>query len=72
MMDKFNIAEYERDVAYDTDETLGEADVWHEGTKSFYRAKLLKRLTPEEALFDPTDDTLPPTEGLNPPGPRWL
>jgi hypothetical protein len=28
---------------------LGVADVYHEGTKSFYRAGLLKKLTPEEA-----------------------
>jgi hypothetical protein len=29
-------------------EDLGEADVWHQGTKSFYRAQLLKKLTPED------------------------
>ena len=34
-------------------EDLGTADVWHEGTKSYYRAKLLKKLTPEEVNFDP-------------------
>lgn len=34
---------------------LGNADVWHEGTKSFYNAKLLKKLTSEEATFDPYD-----------------
>lgn len=34
---------------------LGEADVWHNGSRSYYRARLLKRLTPEEANFDPTD-----------------
>lgn len=31
------------------------ADVWHEGSKSFYRAKLLKQLTSEEALHHPLD-----------------
>lgn len=35
---------------------LGEADVWHRGTRSYYRARLLKKLTLNEALFDPTDD----------------
>jgi hypothetical protein len=35
---------------------LGYADVWHEGTKSFYHAKLLRKLTPEEALKHPDDD----------------
>jgi hypothetical protein len=34
---------------------LGIADVWHEGSKSYYRAKLFKKLTPEEAEFDPTE-----------------
>lgn len=28
---------------------LGTADVYHEGTKSFYHAALIKKLTPEEA-----------------------
>lgn len=27
----------------------GVADMWHEGTKSFYRAGIIKKLTPEEA-----------------------
>jgi len=31
------------------------ADVWHEGSKSFYRAQLLEKLTPEQALHDPTE-----------------
>jgi hypothetical protein len=35
---------------------LGIADVWHNGTKSYYRAKLLKKLTTAEALFDPTEE----------------
>lgn len=35
--------------------TLGTADVWHQGSRSFYRAKLLKKLTITEASFDPTD-----------------
>lgn len=32
---------------------LGIADVWHEGSKSFHRAKLLKKITEEEALHSP-------------------
>lgn len=30
----------------------GIADVWHEGSKSFYRAALLDKLTVEDALVD--------------------
>jgi len=37
---------------------LGMADVWHEGSKSFYRARLVTKITPEEALDEP--DTSPP------------
>lgn len=37
---------------------LGTADMWHNGTKSYYRAKLLKKLTMEEALFDPTEEPI--------------
>jgi uncharacterized protein YjiS (DUF1127 family) len=33
-----------------------EADVWHEGSQSFYRAKLLHKLTPEEV------DAAPPAQ----------
>jgi hypothetical protein len=33
-----------------------EADVWHEGSQSFYRAKLLYKLTPEEV------DAAPPAQ----------
>jgi hypothetical protein len=35
---------------------LGIADVWHEGTKSFYRARLLKKLTHEEVFRSPLDE----------------
>jgi hypothetical protein len=35
---------------------LGVADVWHQGSRSYYRAQLLKKLTPEEAEFDPTEE----------------
>lgn len=38
---------------------LEEADVWHEGSRSFYRARLLKKLTPEEALLGPSEPALP-------------
>lgn len=41
-----------------SDRLLGTADVWHNGTKSYYRAKLLKKLTTEEALFDPTEEPI--------------
>ena len=34
---------------------ITEADVWHEGSKSFYRAKLLRRLTPGEAFSEPPE-----------------
>lgn len=34
---------------------MGYADVWHQGTRSYYYAKLLRKLTPEEAEFDPTE-----------------
>ena len=30
------------------EEDFGEADVWHNGTRSFYRAKLLKKLTKQD------------------------
>ena len=30
------------------EEDFGEADVWHNGTRSFYRAKLLKKLTEKD------------------------
>ena len=30
------------------EENFGEADVWHNGTRSFYRAKLLKKLTKQD------------------------
>jgi hypothetical protein len=36
-----------------------EADVWHEGSQSFYRAKLLCKLTPEEV------DVAPPAQTPN-------
>jgi hypothetical protein len=29
-------------------ELLGEADVWHEGSRSFYRARLMHKLTPQQ------------------------
>lgn len=32
-----------------------EADVWHEGSKSFYRAKLLHKLTPGEVFSGPPE-----------------
>lgn len=35
-----------------TQDLEGEADVWHQGSKSFYRAKLIKKLTPEEVFVD--------------------
>ena len=35
---------------------LGTADVWHEGSRSYYRARLLKKLTLVEANFDPTEE----------------
>lgn len=34
---------------------LGKADVWHEGSLSFYHAQLLRKLTPEEALALPPE-----------------
>src|SRR6266403_3509564 len=40
---------------------LGEADVWHNGSESFYRARLLKKLTREEALVDPTGESSTPS-----------
>lgn len=40
-------------------ENLGTADVWHEGSRSFYTALLLHRLTPEEALRDGTEVAQP-------------
>ncbi len=33
----------------------GEADVWHEGSKSFYRATLLHKLTPEDVFSEPPE-----------------
>ena len=35
---------------------LGIAAVWHQGSRSYYRAQLLKKLTPEEAELDPTEE----------------
>jgi gamma-glutamylcysteine synthetase len=32
---------------------LHQADVYHEGSKSYYTALLLKRISPEEALYTP-------------------
>ncbi len=31
-------------------------DVWHEGTKSFYLAAIVKKLSDQEALGHPLDD----------------
>lgn len=43
-----------------------EADVWHEGSRSFYRAKLLHRLTPEAAFSEPPEIAYPSTSN-----PTW-
>lgn len=52
----------------DAQEDLGEADVWHEGSQSFYHARLLRKLTPEEALALPPeiegDDEVRKTPGV--------
>lgn len=36
--------------------TLGTADVWHQGSKQHYRARLLEKITPEQFYFDPTEE----------------
>lgn len=41
------------DPTAEPESELGNADVYHEGTKSFYYAKLLKKITVEQAAFDP-------------------
>jgi hypothetical protein len=43
-------------------EEYGEADVWHEGSRSFYRANLLYKLTPEEVDVAPPAQTPPKQE----------
>lgn len=37
------------------------ADVWHEGSRSFYRAMLLKKLALDEVFFDPAGSPEAPT-----------
>lgn len=47
-------------------DSLGEADVWHEGSQSFYRAKLLKKLTPEDAMVVPPEVDSPSELDIDP------
>ncbi len=34
---------------------LGTADVYHNGTKQHYRARLLEKITPEQFYYDPME-----------------
>lgn len=44
--------------ALETDDLAAEtADVWHAGSNSFYRARLLEKLTPKQADADPPTET---------------
>lgn len=45
---------------------LGIADVWHEGSQSFYEAKLLKKISPEVALMMPPELDSPSELDIDP------
>lgn len=45
---------------------LGIADVWHEGSQSFYQAKLLKKISSEDALMVPPEVDSPSELDIDP------